>query len=170
MEHDEWRPAQELGGVRCLTPFYLHTLTLVLESGYSMPSARSLSLVPKPKPGRELVEDLTWSLKSELSAHSPTEEEEEYIGDEGDGEEGKEGEEEGEDFYLSLIWTVNDFYPTKSQKVFDTLLDRYQIPEHIPFQLPRMFERCYLGKTTDVGMYDAMFTMGLRLPLTELHH
>jgi len=36
-------------------------------------------------------------------------------------------------------------------------------------RLPRKFEKCYLGKTADVGMYDTMFTAGLRLPLTELH-
>ena len=57
-----------------------------------------------------------------------------------------------------------------SQKVFNTLHDRYQIPEHIPLQFPRKFERCHSGKTTDVGMYDAMFTTRLRLPLVELHH
>jgi len=51
MEHDEWRPTQELGGVECLTPFHLHTLTLDLKSEYSKPSTRSLSLVPKPTPG-----------------------------------------------------------------------------------------------------------------------
>ena len=36
-------------------------------------------------------------------------------------------------------------------------------------RLPRKFKKCYLGKTADVGMYDTMFTTGLRLPLTELH-
>ena len=34
----------------------------------------------------------------------------------------------------------------------------------------KKIERCYLGKITDVGMYDAMFAVGLRLPLTDLHH
>ena len=36
-------------------------------------------------------------------------------------------------------------------------------------RLSRKFEKCHLGKTADIGMYDAMFTTGLRLPLTELH-
>jgi len=36
-------------------------------------------------------------------------------------------------------------------------------------RLSRKFEKCYLGKTADIGMYDAMFTTGLRLPLMELH-
>ena len=56
-----------------------------------------------------------------------------------------------------------------SDKVFKELHSRYQIPEHIPIRLPRENERCYSGKTADVGMYDAMFTMGLRLPLIALH-
>ena len=64
---------------------------------------------------------------------------------------------------------VNNFYPTMSQKVFNPLRDHHQIPKHIPFHLPRKFERCYSGKTTVVGMYDAMFTARLRLPVMELH-
>ena len=73
-------------------------------------------------------------------------------------------------FILPKIWTVNDFYPTMSQRVFNTLQDRHQIPNKIPIRLPSKFEKCYLSKTADVGMYDAMFTVGLRLPLTESHH
>lgn len=73
-------------------------------------------------------------------------------------------------FILTLIRTVNDFYPTMSDKVFNTLHDRYQIPENIPFCLPRKFERCYSTRIVDIGMYDAMFTVELRLPLMELHH
>ena len=144
----------------------------------------------------EPVEDLTWSLEREPSAHSLAKKEEEYEEDEEKGEEkgceGEEEEEEGEcdeegqakgdgvmgqiddsghkPFILPLIWTVNDFYPTMSQKVFDTLCNHYQIPKNIPLRLPRMFEKCYSRKTVDVGMYDAIFTAGLRLPLTELHH
>ena len=54
-------------------------------------------------------------------------------------------------------------------KIFKNLRDHYQIPNHIPICLPRKFEKCYSGKTADVGMYDAMFAAGLRLPLTTLH-
>ena len=68
-----------------------------------------------------------------------------------------------------MIWTVNDFYSTMSSKVFNTFRDRYQIPEKIPIFFPRKFERCYSRKTADVGIYDAMFTAGLRLPLMKLH-
>ena len=73
-------------------------------------------------------------------------------------------------FILPLIWMVNNFYPTMSPNVFKKLCDCFQILENIPIRLPRKFERCYSGKTTNVGMYDAMFAAGLRLPLTELHH
>ena len=48
--------------------------------------------------------------------------------------------------------------------------DRYQILNHIPICLIGKFEKCYSKKTTDVGMYDAIFTAGLRLPLTALHY
>ena len=56
-----------------------------------------------------------------------------------------------------------------SDKVFKNLRDCYQIPDHIPIYLPRKSKKCYSGKVADVGMYDAMFTAGLRLPLTALH-
>ena len=56
-----------------------------------------------------------------------------------------------------------------SDKVFRELRACYQIPDHIPIRLPRENERCYSGRTADVGMYDAMFAAGLRLPLTVLH-
>ena len=56
-----------------------------------------------------------------------------------------------------------------SDKVFKELRVRYQIPEHIPIRLPKENEKCYSGRMTDVGMYDAMFAAGLRLPFTALH-
>ena len=73
-------------------------------------------------------------------------------------------------FILPKIWIVNDFKPTMTTNIFKNLRDCYQIPDHIPICLPGKFEKCYSGKTADVSMYDAMFTAGLRLPLTALHH
>ena len=139
----------------------------------------------------EPKEYFLWSLEREPSTHSfSDEEEEEDEGDEyGEGDEDEEDEEDEEDkgnqfegiqlvgqedggacpFILLSIWTISDFYPTMSDKVFNTLRDRYQIPENIPLRLPRKFEKCYSGKTVDVGMYDAMFPAWLRLPLMDLH-
>ena len=57
-----------------------------------------------------------------------------------------------------------------SDKVFKELRTQYHIPEYIPIRLLRENERCYSGRTADVGMYDAMFAAGLRLSLTTLHH
>ena len=65
---------------------------------------------------------------------------------------------------------MNDFYPTMSPNVFNKLRDCFEILDNILIRLPKKYERCYLGKTADVGMYDAMFAIGLRLPLMELHH
>lgn len=56
-----------------------------------------------------------------------------------------------------------------SRKVFNTLCDHYQIPDNIPFHLLEKLEKYYSKKTTNVGMYDAMFTAGSRLPLMKLH-
>ena len=56
-----------------------------------------------------------------------------------------------------------------SDKVFRELRTYYQISYHIPIRLPEENESCYSGRTADVGMYDAMFAAGPRLPLTALH-
>ena len=53
--------------------------------------------------------------------------------------------------------------------IFENLRDRYQILDHIPIRLPGKFKKCYSRKTANIDMYDAMFTAGLRLPLTTLH-
>ena len=72
-------------------------------------------------------------------------------------------------FILPEEWAVNRFLPLMSDKVFKELRTWYQILGHIPISLPRENERCYSGRTADVSMYDAMFALGLRLPLTALH-
>ena len=56
-----------------------------------------------------------------------------------------------------------------SDKIFKELRVRYQIPKHIPIRLPKENEKCYMGRTADIDMYDAMFAAELRLPLTALH-
>ena len=93
-------------------------------------------------------------------------------GDEGDKEscEGTSGSSGGNrPFILPEEWAVNKFLPKMSNRVFNELRTRFQILDHIPIRLPRKNERCYTGRTADVGMYDAMFAAGLRLPLTALH-
>ena len=97
-------------------------------------------------------------------------------GEEGDGDDG-EGSSEGAStgpgdnrpFILLAEWAVNKLLPSMSDKIFSELRVRYQIPEHIPIRLPYENEKCYMGRTADVGIYDAMFVVGLRLPLTALH-
>ena len=64
---------------------------------------------------------------------------------------------------------MNDFKPTMTTKIFNNLRDRYQIPNNIPICLLGKYEKCYFEKTANVGIYDAMFAAGLRLPLTTIH-
>ena len=99
------------------------------------------------------MEDLTWSPERKLSAYSLAErKDEEYVGNEEEGEdedkEEGEGEEEGDGdmgenhgegdgvvgevkrrchrpFILPLIWMMNDFYPTMFLKVFNNLCNHY---------------------------------------------
>ena len=102
-----------------------------------------------------------------------------HDGEDGDGNEDDDGEGSSEGasvgprdnrpFILPANWAVNKFLPSMSDKIFSELRVRYQIPEHIPIRLPYENEKCYTGRTADVGMYDAMFAVGLRLSLTTLH-
>ena len=97
----------------------------------------------------------------------------------GDGDEDDDGEGSSEGasigpgdncpFILPAKWAVNKSLPSMSDKIFKELRVKYQIPEHIPICLLYENEKCYTRRTTDVGMYDAMFAAGLRLPLTALH-
>ena len=99
--------------------------------------------------------------------------------EDGDGDEEDDGEESCErasvgpvdncPFILPAEWAINKFLPSMSNKNFKELRVRYQIPKHIPICLPKENEKCYTGRMADVGMYDAMFAVGLRLPLTALH-
>ena len=101
-------------------------------------------------------------------------------GEDGDGDEENDGEESCEGatvgpgdnrpFILPAEWAVNKFLTLMSDKILKELRVRYQIPEHIPIHLSKENEKCYTRRTADVGMYDAMFAVELRLPLTTLHH
>ena len=91
-------------------------------------------------------------------------------GGEGSSEEASAGPGDNRPFILLAEWAVNKFLPSMSDKIFSELRVRYQILEHIPIRLPYENEKCYTGRTADVGMYDAMFAAGLRLLLTTLHH
>ena len=90
-------------------------------------------------------------------------------GDEGSSEGTLEGPGDNRPFILPEDWAINKFLSRMSGKVFRELRICYQIPDHIPIRLPSENERSYSGRTADVGMYDAMFAAGLRLPLTVLH-
>ena len=90
-------------------------------------------------------------------------------GDKGPSEGVSEGPGDNRPFILPKDWAVNKFLPRMSNKVFGELCTCYQIPDHIPIRLLEENETCYSGRTADMGMYDAMFAAGLRLPLTALH-
>ena len=105
------------------------------------------------------------------------EEGERESGSDGEGDNGDEescegtsgGPRDNHPFILLEDWAFNKFLPTMSDKIFKELRSRYQIPDHIPIRLPREDKRCYSGRIANIGMYDAMFATGLRLPLTALH-
>ena len=86
------------------------------------------------------------------------------------GSSGNPGSGHTHPFIFPQMWTVNDFLPKMMTNIFKNLRNRFQIPDHIPIRLPGKFEKCYFGKMADTGMYNATLVMGLKLPLTALHH
>ena len=142
---------------------------------------------PRAFPGHQKEKSLPILLTTRWKSYGKEGEEEREEGeDKGDGmdeeDDGDEGEvsrkasKEGRSeslgdvhtrpFILLKMWSFNDFKPTMMANVIKNLQDCYHIPDHIPIRLPRKFEKCYLGKIMDIDMYDAMFALGLRLPLT----
>ena len=134
------------------------------ESDFSLSSERETS-AQSP----DVDESLAEGDKEEERGDGTDVDGEESDGDEGSSEGTSEGLGDNRPFILPEDWAVNKFSPRMSGKVFRELRVCYQIPDHIPIHLLREDERCYSGRIADVGMYDAMFAAGLRLPLTALH-
>ena len=72
-------------------------------------------------------------------------------------------------FLRPLVWTVNDFNSSIKRPHFETLRERYQISTNVRIRLPFKFKKCYYQDAKDVGVYEQMFKVGLRLPLSALH-
>lgn len=72
-------------------------------------------------------------------------------------------------FILPKICSMNNFLPKLLEKVLNKLHEQFQIPNHIPLRLPGKNEKCYSEQMTDVGFYESVFIVGLRLPFTTLH-
>ena len=73
-------------------------------------------------------------------------------------------------FIMLPIWTVNDFIFSIKETHFKTLRGKYQIPNNIPLRLPYKLEKCYYDSIEGVGVYEQMLKVGLRFPLSSLHH
>ena len=67
-------------------------------------------------------------------------------------------------------WTVNNFVSTIKENHFKTLRENYQIPENILILLPYTSKKCYYDGIKGVGIYEQMLKVGLRFPLSTLHH
>ena len=73
------------------------------------------------------------------------------------------------EFLLLLLWTINDFNSSIKKKHFETLRERYQTSVGIPIRLPFNSKKCYYRDAEDVGVYEQMFKVGLRFPLSAFH-
>ena len=66
-------------------------------------------------------------------------------------------------------WSIHDFPVDMSNEVFTRLRPRFQIPANVPIRKANLGEKCYDGRSSDVGFYEAAFIARLRLPLSFLH-
>ena len=112
--------------------------------------------------GGEEVEDEGEDEVEEGKEESGSDEDDVDVNEDDDDGGTSKGLGDNRPFILPKDWAVNKFLPIISDKVFRELRAFYQIPDHISIHLPRENERCYSGRTADVGMYDAMFAAGLR--------
>jgi len=71
-------------------------------------------------------------------------------------------------FILPQMWTVNDFLPKMTSKIFKSLRDCFQIPDHIPICLPRKFKICYSGETKDTDVYDTIASSGVKAAIDSI--
>ena len=74
------------------------------------------------------------------------------------------------EFIMLPIWTVNNFTSTIKESHFKTLREKYQIPVNIPMRLPYMSEKCYYESVEGIRVYEQMLKVGLKFPLSSLHH
>ena len=74
------------------------------------------------------------------------------------------------EFILLPLWTVNDFISKIKEPHFKKVRDRYQIPVNIPMRLPYKSKKCYYKGPEDVGIFEQMLKVGLKFPLSTLHH
>ena len=56
-----------------------------------------------------------------------------------------------------------------SDLVFGRLKPHFQIPDNVPIRRGDIGEKCYDGRSSDIGFYEYAFIVGLRLPLSSLH-
>ena len=66
-------------------------------------------------------------------------------------------------------WSIHDFPIDISYKVFSNLRPCFQILDDVPIRKGNIGEKCYNGRSPDVGFYETAFIARLRLPLSSLH-
>ena len=67
-------------------------------------------------------------------------------------------------------WLVHDFLVNMSVELFSRLRPHFQIPNDVHIRKGHSGEKCYTKGSSDVGFYETAFIVGLRMPLTSLHH
>ena len=65
--------------------------------------------------------------------------------------------------------SIHDFLVDMSDKVFNRLRPRFQIPDNMPIRKGDIGEKCYDGRSPGVGFYKTACIAGLRLPFSILH-
>ena len=74
------------------------------------------------------------------------------------------------EFIILPLWMINNFISTIKDSHFKMLMEKYQIPDHIPLRLPYKSEKCYYKSVEGIEVYEKMLKARLRFPLSALHH
>ena len=74
------------------------------------------------------------------------------------------------EFIILPLWMINDFISTIKESHFNTLREKFQIPDNILLNLPYKSEKCYYKGVKGIRVYEQMLKAGLRFSLSALHH
>ena len=67
-------------------------------------------------------------------------------------------------------WSIHDFLVDMTDEFFSRLRPHFQIPDNVPIRRGDIGEKCYDRRSSNIDLYETAFIVGLRLPLSSLHH
>ena len=72
------------------------------------------------------------------------------------------------DFILPRDWSMHEFHLWLTYETFWRICLHFQILDDVPIRKVEKGEKCYMGNTQDIVLYEATFIGRLRMPLNRI--